>query len=379
MPTHLEFTASLILAFAGCTGAMIWLARRGHWLGLLDRPGGRKQHAVPTPRVGGLAMAAGLALAGSATTLWPLSAWITAGLAATLALGVLDDRKAIPARHKLVAQVLIAGCSLAGSGLVLPNVGELVPGWSPSLGWLALPISVFGVVSVMNALNMADGLDGLAGSLSLSGFAGLGCAALAANQLSAFTLCALSGAVLIAFLGFNLRWGSRQSAHVFMGDAGSLSVGYLLAAVALMLCTHPTRPVPPGVVLWSVALPLLDGLSVIVARYRAQRPLTLPGRDHLHYRLVDFGFSVNTIVLCECALALLGVAAALSAWNAGLPEWLLSTAFALCAAVYLTVFSLQPQQLDTEQQQRGRRLNGAPNPGRDPIRARSGSPSSRSS
>lgn len=346
---HIIFSTELItglaLAFSTCAICLAWLARRGHALGLLDRPGGRKQHSAPTPRVGGLAMTAGLGLAwvwmgawtgawaGIRADTWPSTGWICAGFAATLLLGLLDDRQGLSARGKFITQVLIAGCTLVPAGLLLAHLGEWLPGWQPRLGWLALPVTVFGVASVMNALNMADGVDGLAGGLSVAAFTGLGLTAAHAGNQSAFQASALGIAVLAGFLVFNLQFSARP-ARVFMGDAGSLSLGYLIATVALWLCVSPTNPVPPAVVLWSVALPLIDGLAVIVGRYRANRGLTRPGRDHLHHRLLDHGFSVNQVVLIEVSLGLAGSVGALAAWRHGLPAWLLTVVFLVTALGY---------------------------------------------
>ncbi len=340
-----ELTTGLALAFTICAVCLSWLARQGDALGLLDRPGGRKQHAAPTPRVGGLAMAAGLGLAGvwmGAWTgawagirvdTWPSTGWVCAGFAATLLLGLLDDRQGLSARGKFIAQVLIASCTLAPAGLLLAHLGEWLPGWQPGLLWLALPVTVFGVVSVMNALNMADGVDGLAGGLSVAAFTGLGLTAAHVGNQSAFQASALSVAVLAAFLVFNLRFSARP-ARVFMGDAGSLSLGYLIASIALWLCVSPTNPVPPAVVLWSVALPLIDGLAVIVGRYRVNRGLTCPGRDHLHHKLLNCGFSVNQVVLIEVSLGLAGSVGALAAWRHGLPAWMLTVVFLVTALGY---------------------------------------------
>jgi UDP-GlcNAc:undecaprenyl-phosphate GlcNAc-1-phosphate transferase len=273
------------------------------------------------------------AWAGIRADTWPSTGWICAGFAATLLLGLLDDRQGLSARGKFITQVLIAGCTLAPAGLLLAHLGEWLPGWQPRLVWLALPVTVFGVVSVMNALNMADGVDGLAGGLSVAAFTGLGLTAAHAGNQSAFQTSALGIAVLAGFLVFNLRFSARP-ARVFMGDAGSLSLGYLIAAVALWLCLSPTNPVPPAVALWSVALPLIDGLAVIVGRYRAHRGLTSPGRDHLHHRLLNRGFSVNQVVLIEVSLGLAGSVGALAAWRYGLPAWTLTVVFLVTALGY---------------------------------------------
>ena len=243
---------SLLATLLGTVLAINWLIDRASGLGLLDEPGGRKHHARPTPLVGGLGMGVGLVAIWLLVPAMRPSNWILLGFAALLALGAVDDRRELPALRKLVIELLVVGIALAGAGVTIRDLGMLLPGIAVSAGWLGWPLAVFGVVSVLNALNMIDGVDGLSGSVALVGFGALSVAAGLCGDASLMQSTLLPCAALAGFLAFNVRVPGRSAARVFMGDAGSLSIGFLLGAYAIVICQ--SSDVPAIVTVWAVAV-----------------------------------------------------------------------------------------------------------------------------
>ncbi len=298
-------------------------------LGLLDKPGGRKQHAAPTPLVGGIAMAGALLL------IWLLvpsarpPAWVAVGFAALLALGAVDDRREISAASKFLIETFVVLLVCMGTGLALHTVGEILPGVSGNLGWLAVPLAVFGVLSVLNAVNMIDGVDGLAGSVLLVSFGALAFAMWLVGDIR-FPIALMPCAALAGFLLLNLRMPGGRPARVFMGDGGTLALGYLLAVIAIM-ATQSGGKVPPIVAVWACALPLLDGVTVIQLRSSRGTGLTTPGTDHLHHLLKAMGASPFGVTLIEAGLATIMAAWGLALWRLGVPDWISFVSFALMA------------------------------------------------
>ena len=342
MPPILTLALALTLAFLVTIASVGILTRIAPWLGLLDHPGGRKQHEASTPVVGGLAMAVGLFAAWLLVPgVRPATAWM-GGVFLFFVLGAIDDRAHLRAGPKFLFQAFISAAVVVGSEVSLRALGEIIPGWAPDLGWVALPFSVFAIVSVMNAINMSDGVDGLAGSLCLVALLVLGGVACLSGNAHVIELAGVLGACLVAFLMFNLRGWSGRPARIFMGDAGSLGIGFLIAITALKLCSLPPAQggAPPAVVVWACFVPLADGLSVIAARLLRGQGATSPGRDHLHHLLLARGMSPVQVVAVEAGGGLVLATLAVACWQLGAPDWLLVIGFvALLAAFYAGVSS----------------------------------------
>jgi UDP-GlcNAc:undecaprenyl-phosphate/decaprenyl-phosphate GlcNAc-1-phosphate transferase len=299
------------------------------WAGLLrllDHPGPRRIHGQSTPRVGGIGIFAGVfcgwALIADAVPSLPVQ-WAAF---LVLLIGVMDDALNLRPAHKLAAQSLIAAALAAGAGMALPHLGEVLPGYQLSLPWLGLPLAMLAYASLMNAINMKDGMDGLAGTLATVSFVGLGIAATLGGATGSAWLAFGPAAAVAGFLTVNARLFGRRHAMAFMGDSGSMLVGFLLASVAIVY-TQVTGVVPPVVALWICALPLIDGLVVIIRRRLTGTPSTKAGCDHLHHLLLAKGMGVNAVVATEATAASVLAATAIVAWQSGVPDWFLVMAF----------------------------------------------------
>ncbi|MGD2206280.1 MAG: MraY family glycosyltransferase [Anaerolineae bacterium] len=292
----LIFASALVMAIGGTP-----LARRAALrLGVIDRPNARKIHVNPIPLLGGLAIygafIAAVLLFGNRFRLNELVS-ILVGASLMSFLGVWDDQRSLGPFLKLIGQLL------AASILVLTGVRIGTFPWEPlnvavTLGW---------VVVITNALNLLDNMDGLSG--------GVGAAAaifflLLAAMNGQYLVGALSAALVGACLGFLVY--NFNPASIFMGDAGSLFLGFVLAAVGIKL----RFPEGLEIVTWMVpvlilGLPLFDTTLVILSRARrGLNPLTTPGKDHISHRLVAMGYTRREAVLiCYLICAGLGVIA----------------------------------------------------------------------
>ncbi|MEX1019178.1 MAG: MraY family glycosyltransferase, partial [Litorilinea sp.] len=211
-------------------------------------------------------------------------------------MGVIDDRWGLGSYAKLVGQ-LVAGAVLVLSGVQVQLFG----------GWLDIAITIFWVVGITNALNLIDNMDGLAGGIAMIAavfFTLL--AALSRQYLVGALAAALAGACL-GFLIYN--W---NPAHIFMGDAGSLFLGFLLAAVAIKL-RFPTNS---NTITWLIpilvmAVPIFDTGLVFLSRLRrGKNPLTTPGKDHLSHRLAMMtGSRREAVLICYLIAGAFGLVA----------------------------------------------------------------------
>jgi UDP-GlcNAc:undecaprenyl-phosphate GlcNAc-1-phosphate transferase len=280
------------------------------WVGALDRPGGYKAHAAVTPLLGGIAVAAGT----GGACLWFLRDGLpedVAGLVAIaigaiiiLVVGILDDVRGLSPRHKLAWQVAAA----TAAGLALALLGVRL---SLFLEWPSPPIillTVFWVVAITNSVNFLDNMNGLC-----AGIGALAALALAAVNVrsGSYTTATVAAALAGACLGFlPYNW---PRARIFLGDTGSMLIGFLLSALSVLGVYTPGAEVPMLAVftpLFVLGIPVLDLFLVILIRLRAGHPFWVGDRRHISHRLVRRGLHPTTAVI---ALWAAGAACGLAA------------------------------------------------------------------
>jgi UDP-GlcNAc:undecaprenyl-phosphate GlcNAc-1-phosphate transferase len=289
--------ASALLLVIGTTPILRRTASR---LGIVDQPDARKLHPMPVPLLGGIAIYIGFIVALCLfSEEWVISQAISILVGATIVsfLGIWDDRWGLRPVLKLLGQVIAAGI------LIISGVQVLFLPY-PALN---VAVTLLWVVGITNALNLLDNMDGLSGGVGAVAAAFfLLLAAMNGQYLVASLAAALMGAC-IGFLYYNFN-----PATIFMGDAGSMFLGFMLAVVGIKL-RFPGRS---SFVTWMIpvivlGLPIFDTTLVVISRLRRGiNPLTHPGKDHLSHRLVFMGLSqrqaVMLLYLICCALGLVG-------------------------------------------------------------------------
>ena len=334
MPFHAE---TLLVAMA-VTALVMWFAEpSARHFNLLDHPNGnRKDHALPTPVTGGIAMVAGVVVAGIATLPVPDHVYAF-GLAAVflLLVGLIDDLVDVRWWVRVLAQAAAALILVYVGGVRIEQIGPVFGFGEMGLGVLSVPFTVFATVGLINAVNMVDGMDGLAGSLVMAALLMLFAAAWYSGNLPLGSqLMVLAGAV-VAFLAWNLRLPWRRRARAFMGNAGSAFLGLAIAWVSFRLTQNPGHPVSPVLALWLLPVPVMDCLVLIVHRLRAGRSPFSAGRDHIHHLMLDAGFTPNWILVVLVTFSLLCGAVVGQAMRIDVPHPVLLAAFlALCGGWY---------------------------------------------
>jgi UDP-GlcNAc:undecaprenyl-phosphate/decaprenyl-phosphate GlcNAc-1-phosphate transferase len=327
------FGAALIPLLSKLAFAMDWL----------DHPDARKAHEGAVPLVGGVAVSAafvlGLAVLGRWNDLPPA---FFHGAAMMLLIGMVDDRRPLPSLPRFALQALAIWIAFAAGGNVLADVGRLTGTALWNLGWWSMPLTVFGVLGVVNAINMSDGADGLAGGIAVSSlacffaafqFLRLDGALPATTADPSVAVLVLIGA-LLGFLVFNLRTPWRARASVFLGDSGSLAIGFALGWFAVAAAGQPgSRDLSPVAALWILIVPLFDTISCMIRRTLQGRSPMSADRQHAHHLLQALGLSMATTVWVLIGLNALGGIIGLTAWRLGVPDrWMFAAITALFVA-----------------------------------------------
>ena len=309
MTTYLYvYLGSLVLALL-TTPVVIWLARR---IGAVDRPGVRTVHELPIPRIGGVAIflsAMALIVAvifvnndiGQAFRAVRLQLFTLLGSATLIfVVGLVDDLKVkgLPARVKFMVELLVAlGLCLAG---VRISEIALTDQWIVPLGEWGWLLTVLWLIGITNAVNLCDGLDGLA-----AGIAAIACGAIAVLAVHDGTIVmaifalALVGS-LTGFLVFNLN-----PAKVFMGDCGSLFLGFTIAASSVMCMTKSSAFVGLALPALALGVPIFDTLFSMLRRFLERRSMFAPDRSHFHHQLLELGLNQRHVVVAIYLVTLL--------------------------------------------------------------------------
>lgn len=304
-------------------------------VGFVDYPDRRRKlHEAPIPLGGGLAVwlatwsGWGISLLGCSSNTREAedAGWFYVALAIAsfviLGLGVIDDRYGLRGRHKLAGQVVAA--------VILMGLGLRIDAWScfgaeVKLGIFAYPVTVLWILLVVNAFNLIDGMDGFCGSLSLVASLAIAFLACWSGRVGdAIVGLALAGA-LAAFLRDNL-----PPARVYLGDAGSMTLGMLISALSIRACSDgPNTAVsfPPLVAL--LTLPLLDVMTALVRRWLTGRSLFTPDRGHIHHCLRSRLGSTVAALGAAVGLATLGAGGAALAKAYGMGDRVAGLAVAI--------------------------------------------------
>jgi len=298
------FAIALLVTFVITPLVRRFAIRRG----LVDCPGGRKVHERPIPRLGGVAIFAGVAIAiglqiaGELRLGWGgtlvsegsidlRTLGVLLGMTIIFLVGLWDDLANLSPGMKLAGQILAAGVVVA-SGLRIEYIGDPLGGGLIGLGLVSIPVTMLYIVGFTNVINLIDGLDGLAAGVSAIAATSLLVLAAQGNRLDAAALAAAVIGACIAFLRYNFN-----PASIFMGDSGALFLGFTLATISLMGVMKSTATIALAVPLLIIGVPIFDTASAIIRRVLHQRPIQEADKGHIHHRLLGRGFNQRQTVL----------------------------------------------------------------------------------
>jgi len=286
--------ASLI-ALSITTACMPGLQRWALRVGLTDRPGARKVHTAPVPRVGGIAMALGILIPiVMAVRLDATMVGFLAGVLVLLAFGIWDDRADLDYRLKFLGQFLAVALCISVAHV---RIAEITLDHPIELPQAVSSLLTFGfLVGVTNAMNLADGLDGLAGGLALLCLCAIAVFGAICGNREVMAVALIESGAILGFLRFN-----THPAQVFMGDGGSQVLGFSIGVLSILATQGDRSALSAALPLLLLGLPILDTVAVMMRRALAGRSPFSSDRSHLHHRLLDLGFAHHeAVVLIYC-------------------------------------------------------------------------------
>ncbi len=319
---------SLLITF-GLLFALQPLAKK---MRLMDQPSSRKTHSGEIPLIGGICIYLCLLILYYWLPINNLAYLVAASL--IVFCGIIDDYKDISYKIRLIIEIIAVLIMITWGGIQIISLGNLLGFGEIQLGFFSYIFTVFAIVGGINAFNMIDGIDGLAGSLSLVAFFFI--YVITFNHSGIFTLCLVFIPAISAFLlFFNLRIFGRKKASLFLGDTGSMLFGFTISCLIIRASQGENNPIPPVAVLWLIALPLFDSVSIMIRRLQKGRSPFEPDREHFHHILPLAGYSINQtvsiIVTFSVVLSILGL---FGIKLLNLPEWLMFLLFLGFFALY---------------------------------------------
>ena len=299
-------------------------------LSLVDRPDNRKLHIGNIPLAGGIAVFLSSLL--QLIVLYPTAEALTLMSLCflLLATGVLDDLFNVRATIRLFVQLGVALCLIYWVGLRIEYLGPVLGSTPIFLGGLMVPLfTSFCIIGVANAINMIDGMDGLLGSITAITLLAMAFLAGTGSHNYEMQICLVFAGSISAFLLFNIpAFGLNRP--LFMGDAGSIMIGFIIAALLIALTQGEHAALEPVVAGWLVGLPLLDTTSLMIRRLVSGKSPFEAGRDHLHHTLHGLGLSATATLQALVGIHLIMVGIGLLAHYSSLPNalffWLFVTA-----------------------------------------------------
>lgn len=277
------------------------LVKKIAWkIGAIDFPSERRVHKKPMPRIGGLAIY--IALITASIIVLPIERRAIQGILLggtfIVFVGILDDIYDLPAKIKLVGQI-VASIILVAFGLKVEWLTNPFGGMI-YLGKLSIPLTIFWTVGITNTLNFIDGLDGLAAGISAIAAFAMMLVNLSLNQPIPVLITALLAGASIGFLPYNFN-----PAEIFMGDTGAMFLGYMLAAVAIDGAVKSATVIALIVPILALGLPIFDTAFAIIRRLANGRPIMQADKGHLHHRLLGIGLTQKQAVLYMYLISIL--------------------------------------------------------------------------
>ncbi|MEK4634143.1 glycosyltransferase family 4 protein [Bacillus sp. 4A_MP3] len=256
-------------------------------VGAVDKPNHRKIHSKTMPRMGGLAIFIGVIVGVVCSGIYHETKMtaIIVGAFVIIFLGIIDDRYQLSAKVKFIIQLAV-GIMIVSTGLKMeffsvPFLSERI-----ELGWLSYPLTVLWIVGITNAMNFIDGLDGLAAGLSVIGLSTIAFMAFTGGKVLILSLSLVVIGSTLGFLVYNFH-----PAKIFMGDTGSLFLGYVISILSLLGLYKSVTLFSIVIPIIILGVPIFDTTFAVIRRIINNQPFYTPDKSHIHHRLIAYGLS----------------------------------------------------------------------------------------
>ncbi|MEI5639577.1 MULTISPECIES: UDP-N-acetylglucosamine--undecaprenyl-phosphate N-acetylglucosaminephosphotransferase [unclassified Pseudoalteromonas] len=300
---------------------------------LVDKPNERKKHEGYVPLIGGIAVFISILITSS--LFFPFSVELAGYLLASglmVVLGIMDDKRDLSVRFRILFQLIAASLMIFSIDSYIQDLGNLFAVGNINLGWFGILFTYIAVVGMINAFNMVDGIDGLLGALAIITLASISSLLFISGKDSLISVLLVFA--LIPYLIFNLGAFGTHYKKIFMGDAGSMFIGFTVVWLLSNNTQGEGNAFRPVTALWIVAVPLMDMAAIIIRRIRQGKSPFRPDRDHLHHIFLRAGFNSRQALLIISAIAtcfaLIGIIGELLA----IPESLMFAAFIAIFFIY---------------------------------------------
>jgi UDP-GlcNAc:undecaprenyl-phosphate GlcNAc-1-phosphate transferase len=314
--------------------AMILLRPIAFKIGLIDQPCSRKRHQGEIPMIGGLAIYLCIAYIILSQDVPVNMAFFTA-VTIIVVTGLIDDIKSLSFKARFAAEIVAALIMIKWGGIEIISLGNLLGFGEIQLSTFSTLFTVFAIVGGINAFNMLDGVDGLAGGTSLIIYFVLSVLCITDNYANSLPFCFILAPATAAFLLFNFPLPGRNKASAFLGDTGSMLLGFTICWLVISASQGDNKIFSPVTALWLIAAPILDTFCIMIRRTRKGRSPFAPDREHFHHILQVAGYGRYAILLIissfTATLAVIGLAGDIL-FNA--PDWVMFYLFVIVFALY---------------------------------------------
>lgn len=344
-----SFDLSILLTAAIAFALVVLLAMPARKLarkfGIVDEPGGRKKHLKAVPPIGGLVVFSMFMLVGVSSGIVDLQAYwpLYIGLIILLVSGAMDDQFHIHAYLKFIVHIS-AACIISFFGNVqAAYLGDLFGLGVVWTGFMSYPFTITAIVLLINSMNLIDGMDGLAGGVATVIFGWFFAAAFIAGFIGFAAVLLLLIACIAGFLVFNMRNPLRRKACLFLGDAGSMSLGLAIAWFAVLLARSPSTPLEPIAVAWIIGFPIFDTCAQFYRRVREGKHPFAPDRGHFHHHFIDAGVPVARATPIIMAIVFVMGLIGFGGIAIGLPPVILTGLWVVCLFLHMAL-SQKPER-----------------------------------
>ncbi|MFA0553891.1 UDP-N-acetylglucosamine--undecaprenyl-phosphate N-acetylglucosaminephosphotransferase, partial [Vibrio lentus] len=310
-------------------------------IGLVDKPNARKLHSGAIPLIGGISICISLLyfLLNNPNIL-PSTELYAACVVILVGIGALDDKFDLSFKLRFAIQAALSVAMMVVGGIELNTIGDILgTGEVVTLGWFGYLVTIIAVVGAINAFNMVDGIDGLLGGLSIVTFGGLGIMLNHDGQHNLAYICLVLVVIITPYILLNLGFFGKKR-KVFMGDAGSMLIGFTVIWLLLLSSQNGSKPpLRPVTALWLIAVPLMDMAAIMFRRVKRGDSPFKPDREHLHHIFQRLGLSPTQTLIVICMIATLYAGIGIYAEMIDIPEYVMLYVFLFCFSIYLTLLS----------------------------------------